>query len=91
MVELAKRTHQAKGSRRAPEKVVLEGGLSEDQVHEAVRIAATVHAPAVALEIPMAISEARVEAVVRGGMQTHERPARPQAVAPHEPIGEGEP
>jgi lipoyl-dependent peroxiredoxin subunit D len=34
------------------EKVVIEGGLSEDQVHDAVRIAATIHAAAVALELP---------------------------------------
>ena len=33
------------------EKVVLEGGLTEDQVHDAVRIAATVNAAAVALEM----------------------------------------
>jgi arginase family enzyme len=33
------------------EKVVLEGGLTEDQVHDAVRIAATIQAAAVALEI----------------------------------------
>jgi alkyl hydroperoxide reductase subunit D len=32
------------------EAVVLEGGLTEDQVNDAVRIAATVHAAAVALE-----------------------------------------
>ncbi|MCP3098138.1 carboxymuconolactone decarboxylase family protein [Myxococcus sp. K15C18031901] len=32
------------------EKVVLDGGLSEDQVHDAVRIAAVVHAAAVGLE-----------------------------------------
>jgi len=32
------------------EKVVLEGGLSEDQVHDAVRIASVVHAAAVGLE-----------------------------------------
>jgi lipoyl-dependent peroxiredoxin subunit D len=32
------------------EKVVLEGGLSEDQVHDAVRIAAVIHAAAVGLE-----------------------------------------
>jgi len=36
---------------RAHEKVVIDGGLSEDQVHDAVRIAATMHAAAVALEI----------------------------------------
>jgi alkyl hydroperoxide reductase subunit D len=32
------------------EKVVTERGLSEDQVHDAVRIAATIHAAAVALD-----------------------------------------
>ena len=36
---------------RAHEKAVLEGGLGEEQVHDAVRIAATVQAAAVALEI----------------------------------------
>jgi alkyl hydroperoxide reductase subunit D len=36
---------------RAHEKVVTEGGLSEDQVHDAVRIASVIHAAAVALEI----------------------------------------
>ena len=36
---------------RAHEKVVLEGGLTEDQVHDAVRIAATIHGAAVALEM----------------------------------------
>ncbi len=35
---------------RAHEKVVTEGGLSEAQVHDAIRIAATVHGAAVALE-----------------------------------------
>jgi len=35
----------------AHERVVTEGGLSEDQVHDAVRIAATIHAAAVSLEI----------------------------------------
>ncbi len=35
---------------QAHEKVVLDGGLSEDQVHDAVRIASVVHAAAVALE-----------------------------------------
>ena len=33
------------------EKVVVDGGLSEDQVHDAVRVAATVNAAAVALGI----------------------------------------
>ena len=36
---------------KAHEKVVLEGGLTEDHVHEAVRIAAVVNAAAVALEL----------------------------------------
>ncbi|WP_257454515.1 carboxymuconolactone decarboxylase family protein [Archangium lipolyticum] len=35
---------------KAHEKVVIEGGLSEDQVHDAVRIASVVHAAAVGLE-----------------------------------------
>lgn len=34
---------------KAHEQAVLEGGLSEDQVHDAVRVAATVNAAAVAL------------------------------------------
>jgi len=36
---------------RSHEDVVLKGGLTEDQVHDAVRIAATIHAAAVSLEI----------------------------------------
>jgi alkyl hydroperoxide reductase subunit D len=36
---------------RSHEKVVVEGGLTEDQVHDAVRIAATIEAAAVSLEI----------------------------------------
>ena len=32
-------------------RVVLEGGLTEEQVHDAVRIAATIHAAAIALEV----------------------------------------
>ena len=36
---------------QAHEKTVLEGGLSEDQVHDAVRIAAVIHSAAVALEM----------------------------------------
>ncbi len=36
---------------RSHEAVVIEGGLSEEQVHDAVRIAATLHAAAIALEI----------------------------------------
>lgn len=35
---------------RSHEKAVLEGGLGEDHVHDAVRIAAAVHAAAVALD-----------------------------------------
>lgn len=36
---------------RSHEQVVIEGGLSEDQVHDAVRLAATMQAAAVSLEI----------------------------------------
>ncbi|HXG58641.1 MAG TPA: carboxymuconolactone decarboxylase family protein [Thermoanaerobaculia bacterium] len=35
---------------RSHEETVLAGGLTEEQVHDAVRIAATIHAAAVALE-----------------------------------------
>lgn len=35
---------------QAHERAVLEAGLTEDNVHDAVRIAATIHAAAVALE-----------------------------------------
>jgi alkyl hydroperoxide reductase subunit D len=35
---------------KSHERVVVDGGLTEDQVHDAVRIAAVVHAAAVALE-----------------------------------------
>ena len=42
---------------RAHEQAVRDAGLSEDQVHDAVRIAATIHAAAVALEsgVPVAV------------------------------------
>jgi alkyl hydroperoxide reductase subunit D len=36
---------------QAHEKVVLDGGLTEEQVHDAVRIASVIHASAVALEL----------------------------------------
>ena len=36
---------------RSHERVVIEGGLTEDQVNDAVRIAATFHGVAVALEM----------------------------------------
>jgi alkyl hydroperoxide reductase subunit D len=36
---------------KSHEAVVVEGGLTEDQVHDAVRVAATVHAAAVSLEL----------------------------------------
>jgi alkyl hydroperoxide reductase subunit D len=39
---------------RSHEAAVLEGGLTEDHVHDAVRIAATVHAAAVSLELDRA-------------------------------------
>jgi alkyl hydroperoxide reductase subunit D len=37
---------------QAHERVVVAGGLTEDQVQEAIRIAATINAAAVALEVP---------------------------------------
>jgi alkyl hydroperoxide reductase subunit D len=36
---------------RSHEAVVVEGGLSEDQVHDAIRLAAVIHAAAVSLEL----------------------------------------
>jgi lipoyl-dependent peroxiredoxin subunit D len=36
---------------RAHEHVVVEGGLTEEQVHDAIRIAATIHGAAIALEV----------------------------------------
>lgn len=36
---------------RSHEHVIIEGGLTEEHVHDAVRIAATIHAAAVALEM----------------------------------------
>lgn len=48
---------------RAHEDVVVKGGLGEDAVHDAVRIAAVVHAAAVALEL----GEVRASAVAVAG------------------------
>ena len=45
---------------QAHEKVVLEGGLTEDQVHDGVRIAATIHAAAIALESNDLLTGAKV-------------------------------
>lgn len=36
---------------RSHEEAVIKGGISEDQVHDAIRIAAVIHAAAVALEL----------------------------------------
>jgi lipoyl-dependent peroxiredoxin subunit D len=38
---------------RSHEEVVTKGGITEEQVHEAVRIAATINAAALALELPL--------------------------------------
>ncbi len=46
---------------RSHEQVVLQGGLSEDAVHDAVRVAAVVHAAAVSLELP-AVGQVRAAA-----------------------------
>jgi lipoyl-dependent peroxiredoxin subunit D len=42
---------------RSHEAVVIQGGITEEQVHDAVRIAATIHAAAVALELPVMTAE----------------------------------
>jgi alkyl hydroperoxide reductase subunit D len=47
---------------RSHEAVVIEGGLSEDQVHDAVRLAATINAAAVSLELASVPTAQRVEA-----------------------------
>jgi alkyl hydroperoxide reductase subunit D len=49
---------------QAHEKVVREGGLTEEQVNDAIRIAATVQAAAVALELGEAISAEPIRAAV---------------------------
>jgi alkyl hydroperoxide reductase subunit D len=36
---------------QAHERVVLDGGLTEDQVHDAVRLAAVIHGAAIALDL----------------------------------------
>ena len=38
---------------RSHEDVVVKGGLSEEQIHDAIRIAATINAAAVAIELPV--------------------------------------
>ena len=43
---------------QAHEKAVLDGGLNEDHIHDAIRIAAVVHAAAVALESAVATAAA---------------------------------
>ena len=48
---------------RSHEEVVTAGGLSEDAVHDAVRIAATIAGAAVALELPAVASAASAAAV----------------------------
>ena len=38
---------------RSHEDVVVKGGLTEEQIHDAIRIAATINATAVAIELPV--------------------------------------
>ena len=38
---------------RSHEEVVIKGGITEEQVHDAVRVAATINAAAVAIELPV--------------------------------------
>lgn len=59
--------HGCEACVRSHEQVVLEGGLTEEHVHDAVRIAAVVHAAAVAL------SMAEAEAEAAGAQPTSER------------------
>ena len=47
---------------RAHEKAVLDGGLTEDHVHDAIRIASTIQAAAVALEMCGAASDTQLVA-----------------------------
>jgi len=47
---------------QAHEKVVLEGGVTEDEVHDTIRIAATIYAAAVALEIAESTATAEAAA-----------------------------
>ncbi|QQS48743.1 MAG: carboxymuconolactone decarboxylase family protein [Acidobacteriota bacterium] len=42
---------------RSHEKVVVDGGLSEDQVHDAVRVAATINAAAISMEMGEVLSK----------------------------------
>ena len=49
---------------RSHEAVVIEGGLTEDQVHDAIRLAATINATAVSLEIAAGPATQRREAAV---------------------------
>jgi lipoyl-dependent peroxiredoxin subunit D len=51
---------------RAHEKTVTEGGLTPDHVNDAVRIAATVYAAAVALEAGEAADPSVIEVSVQG-------------------------
>jgi alkyl hydroperoxide reductase subunit D len=53
---------------RAHEKAVLEGGLGEEHVHDAVRIAATVQAAAVALEIGEIAARSTAQRAVADGV-----------------------
>jgi alkyl hydroperoxide reductase subunit D len=46
---------------RSHEAVVVEGGLSEDQVHDAVRLAATIQAAAISLELAEVPAAVRAE------------------------------
>ena len=43
---------------RSHEEVVRNGGLSEEQVHDAIRVAATVNAAALAVELPVPVPAA---------------------------------
>lgn len=45
---------------RSHEKVVVDGGLSEDQVHDAVRVAATINAAALSIEMGQVLAKVNI-------------------------------
>jgi lipoyl-dependent peroxiredoxin subunit D len=49
---------------RSHEAVVVEGGLTEDQVHDAIRVAATVNAAALSLELAEVPAALQAEAAI---------------------------
>jgi alkyl hydroperoxide reductase subunit D len=59
------------------EQVVTQGGLTEDQVHDAARIAATINAAAVALELPPDTPPVTLAAICYARVAPSARPLTP--------------